>query len=78
MGRVASGFANNEVMRSWINQGDYNHILSHDELDVFNYVYGTDLDFTEVGASDPANIVITTYTAGSYKLGHGASVWHAP
>ena len=63
--------ANNEVMRSWINQGDYNHILSHDELDVFNYVYGRDLDFTEVPASDPANIVITTYTAGSTNWAMG-------
>jgi hypothetical protein len=63
--------ANNEVMRSWINQGDYNHVLSHDELDVFNYVYGRDLDFTEVGASAPANIVITTYTAGSTNWAMG-------
>jgi hypothetical protein len=63
--------ANNEVMRSWINSGDYNHVLSHDELDVFGYVYGTDLDFTEVGASDPANIVITTYSAGSTNWAMG-------
>ena len=70
-GWAAASDSNNEVMRSWINQGDYNHILSHDELDVFNYSYGRDLDFTEVGASDPANIVITTYTAGSSNWAMG-------
>jgi len=64
-------YSGNEIMKSWINQGDYNHILSHDELDVFNYVYGTDLNFMEVGATDPANIVITTYTAGSSNWAMG-------
>ena len=70
-GWVAAADANNEVMRSWINSGDYNHVLSHDELDVFNYAYGADLNFSEVGASDPANIVITTYTAGATNWANG-------
>jgi hypothetical protein len=70
-GWAVAADANNEVMRSWINPGDYNHVLSHDELDVFNYVYGTDLDFTEVGAGDPADIVITTYTASSTNWANG-------
>lgn len=46
---------NNEVMRSWINSGEYNHILSQDELQAYNYVYGTtNLNFTEVttGSAD--------------------------
>ena len=70
-GWAAAADANNEVMRSWINSGDYNHILSHDELDVFNYSYGRDLNFTEVAASDSANIVITTYSAGSSNWAMG-------
>ena len=50
---------NNEVMRSWINSGDYNHILSQDELSAYNYVYGTtNLNFTEV-TSGSADIMIT-------------------
>jgi len=55
----------NEVMRSWINPGNYNHVLSHDELDGFNYLYGSDLDFTEVTGSAAADITIGTYTASS-------------
>lgn len=65
----------NEVMRSWINEGDYNQILSHDELDAFDYSYGNDLNFTEVTGS--ANIVIGTYTAGSniWAVGGWSGSW---
>jgi hypothetical protein len=59
---------NNEVMRSWINEGDYNHVLSHDELDGFDYFYGRDLNFTEVTGSTTANITIGTYT-------NAANIW---
>jgi hypothetical protein len=62
-GVVAVADQNNELMRSWINPGDYNHVLSHDELDAFNYMYGHDLNFTEV-ASGTANIVISAYNPG--------------
>jgi len=54
-GLVVQTDQNNEVMRSWINTGDYNHILSQDELLAYNYVYGTtNLNFTEMttGSAD--------------------------
>ena len=54
-----------EVMRSWINQGDYNHVLSHDELDAFDYAYGHDINFSEVTGPGPANITIGTYSTSS-------------
>ena len=57
-GLVVQSDQNNEVMRSWINSGDYNQILSQDELAAYNYVYGTtNLNFTEV-TSGPADITI--------------------
>jgi len=62
-GVVAVADQNNEVMRSWINPGDYNHVLSHDELDAFNYMYGHDLNFTEAPGG-VANIVISAYNPG--------------
>ena len=67
----------NEVMRSWINQGDYNHVLSHDELDAFDQMYGHDLNFTEVGGGSSANIVIKSYTAGAnnWALGGWSGNW---
>jgi hypothetical protein len=53
-GLVVQNDQNNEVMRSWINSGDYNHILSQDELTAYGYVYGnTDLNFTEVTTGTP-------------------------
>jgi hypothetical protein len=39
-----------EVMQSIINEGDFNHILSHDELDGFRHLYGHDLNFSEVSS----------------------------
>lgn len=53
-----------EVMNSFINPGRYNHILSQDELDAYDFAYGTrNLNFVEVGATDTtADITITTYT----------------
>jgi len=59
-GLVAQPDNDDEVMRSWINPGDYNHILSHDELDAFAYVYGHDISFQEVTGS--ADITISTFT----------------
>ena len=57
-GLVVQNDQNNEVMRSWINSGDYNHILSQDELLAYNYVYGaTNLNFTEM-TTGSANITI--------------------
>ena len=58
---------NNEVMRSFINQGDYNHTLTHDELDGFDFVYGNDLNFTEVASG--GNILIKAGAVG------GANTW---
>ena len=64
-GLVVQNDQNNEVMRSWINSGDYNHILSQDELAAYNYVYGTtDLDFTEVTAGS-ADITISAASLAS-------------
>jgi hypothetical protein len=62
-GLVVQADQNSEVMRSFINQGDYNHILSHDELDGFDYLYGHDLNFTEV--SSGGDIVIKAGPLGS-------------
>ena len=60
---VAQVDAGNEVMRSWINAGDYNHILSHDELDAFNlFVYpARNLNFVEVAPGASPNILIRSY-----------------
>jgi hypothetical protein len=60
-----------EVMRSWINQGDYNHILAHDELQAFGKAYGHDINFVEVFGATPANILLTTYTAGATNWAQG-------
>lgn len=55
----------NEVMNSTIGTGNYNHILSFDELDAFNRSYGGQtIDFQRVNATDPAEIDIDTRTAG--------------
>ena len=62
-GLVVQADQNNEVMRSFINPGDYNHALSHDELDGFDYFYGHDLNFTEVASG--GNIVIQSASLGS-------------
>ncbi|MDG2408153.1 MAG: hypothetical protein P8M53_03995 [Pirellulales bacterium] len=70
-GWVSASASANEVMRGTIGAGDYNHVLSHDELDIFNYSYGHDLDFTEVSSGAAADIVITTYTAGSTNWAQG-------
>ncbi len=49
---VAQADVGSELMRSWIPRGAYNQILSHDELDGFNYVYGTrNFNFTETTGS---------------------------
>jgi hypothetical protein len=60
---TAQADQNNEVMRSFINQGDYNHVLSHDELDGFDFVYGHDLNFTEVASG--GNILIKAGPVGT-------------
>jgi hypothetical protein len=55
-------------MRSYLGRGDYNHNLSHDELDGFDYLYGHDLDFTEVpytGGIVIGDIVIKAASLGS-------------
>jgi len=62
-GLVVQADQNNEVMRSFINPGDYNHTLSHDELDGFDYFYGHDLNFTEVVSG--GDIVIQAGSLGS-------------
>lgn len=46
---VTQADQNNEVMRSWIPAGAYTQILSHDELDGYNYFYGNqNLNFAEI------------------------------
>lgn len=55
----------NEVMNSTIGTGNYNHILSFDELDGFNRSYaGQTIDFQRVNATDPAELDIDTRSAG--------------
>ena len=68
-GLVVQNDQNNEVMRSWINSGDYNQILSQDELAAYSYVYGnTDLNFTEVNTGTP------DITIGAASLA-GSNIW---
>ena len=68
-GLVVQNDQNNEVMRSWINSGDYNHILSEDELAAYSYVYGnTDLNFTEITTGTP------DITIGAASLA-GSNIW---
>ncbi len=62
-GLVVQADQNTEVLRSFINPGDYYHVLSHDELDGFDYFYGHNLNFTEV--SSGGNIVIQSASLGS-------------
>ena len=65
-GFVTCAASGNEVMNSSIGAGNYNHILSFDELDAFNRSYaGQTIDFQRVGAAGPAEIDIDTRTAGA-------------
>lgn len=64
---------NNEVMRSWINPGDYNHVLGHDELDGYRFAYNRNINFVEVSASSPADIVFTAYDAAASNWAVGGS-----
>ncbi len=68
-----------EVMRSWINPGDYNHVLSHDELDAFQRMYGRQLTFVEVPSSMPADIVVGSHSAApnNWALGGWEGVWRS-
>ncbi len=64
-GFISCAANGNEVMNSTINPGNYNHILSFDELDAFTFAYaGQNIDFQRVAATDPAEIDIDTRTAG--------------
>ncbi len=69
---------NNEVMRSFIQPGEYNLTLSHDELDAFDYVYGRNLNFTEVATG--GDIVIGTGAVGggtTWAVGGGGGVYRS-
>lgn len=64
-GFMACAATGNEVMNSTIGLGNYNHILSFDELDAYNRSYaGQTIDFQRVNATDPAEIDIDTRNAG--------------
>jgi hypothetical protein len=55
-----------EVMFGTINSGDYNHVLSWDELDAFRFAYpGVTLQFVEVADPAPADLVLRTFTDSS-------------
>jgi hypothetical protein len=63
---------NREVMYAYTQTGEYNHVLSWDELDAFNRSYGgQDVSFQEVAANAPANITITTYTNAATNWANG-------
>lgn len=72
-GYAALPDANNEVMRSWINPGDYNHVLSHDELDAFRLMYGRTFYFSEVPSNAAADITFQGYTNVSNNWAVGGS-----
>ena len=81
-GLVVQNDQNNEVMRSWINTGEYNHILSQDELLAYNYVYGTtNLNFTEM-TTGSADITIGAASLASGNIwaeaGPTSGVWRDP
>jgi len=51
---VAQADQNNELMRSWVPRGAYNQILSHDELDAYQYIYGSrNMNFSEISSGTP-------------------------
>ena len=55
---VAQADQNNELMRSWVPRGAYNQILSHDELDAYQYIYGTrNMNFSEISSGTPDILV---------------------
>src|SRR5882672_2855464 len=57
--RAATG---NEAMNSGIAPGAYNRILGLDEIQGYEFIYGTTpLNFVEVPAGSPAQILITTF-----------------
>ena len=70
---------NTELMRSWINPGDYNHVLSVDELDGFKRLYSGDLNFVEVFGGTSEDILISSYTAGAnnWALGGWSGNWRS-
>jgi hypothetical protein len=79
-GLVAQADVGNELMRSWINQGDYNHVLSHDELDAYDLMYGTGISFTQ-SLGGAADIVISAYNPGdpnNWAEGGGHFQWRNP
>jgi hypothetical protein len=59
-----------EVMRSGIDEYEYNHILTADELDAQRRMYNRDLNFIEVPANQPADVTIT---AAAYP--QGSKIW---
>lgn len=69
-GYVAQAATGDEVMNSTIGQGNYNHVLSHDELDAFDYYYGHTITFVET-TGPTANVEIGTFTAGALTWAHG-------
>ena len=64
-GLVVQADQDNEAMRSFINPGDYNHTLTHDELDGFQFLYGSDLNFTEVASGGDIVIKAGPLASGS-------------
>lgn len=71
---VAQADQNNEVMRSWIPRGSYNQILSHDELDGFDYVYGTrNFNFTETTGSADILVKASSLSSGNIWAQAGPS-----
>ena len=51
---VVAADQNNELMRSWVPRGAYNQTLSHDELNGYDYVYGSRvISFNEITSGTP-------------------------
>ena len=69
---VKGASSGREVMNSTIDRGEYNQILSHDELNAFDYAYGHDIDFVEVFSPlDRVDILVTTYTDSASRWAEG-------
>ncbi|MCA9189574.1 MAG: hypothetical protein KDA99_28320, partial [Planctomycetales bacterium] len=75
-GLVISADQNNEVMRSFVQPGEYDQTLSHDELDAFDYVYPTGLTITENTTGVGDIVVSSASLSSSNTWAHGGGSYN--
>jgi len=76
---VAQAATTTELMNSTVNPGNYSHVLSHDELDAFDYYYGHTISFVET-TGPTADVEVGTFTAGATTWAQGgwSGVYRSP